>query len=236
MGKTKKEKAFELFDQGFDVSSPEIKALKLKSGTRHNYHSEWLHHDPRSANEQGLGKKVKEARLKAKAKDDEGAPPLVIDETRQPAQSNADWLEDGVEQHFGPDEKPVRPEPAPRRPIMSEGLDVEDEEEKEPEESKPAAPHSEIRPKKKLNEILSSISSEGIPMKVFLSIKTLNLYEIAKSLARANDGNGNGHGEQEVELSLGDFLDMAVEDYFVGRGYDLGLIQLEDEKEAVNGQ
>jgi len=38
---TKKEEAFKLFDEGKDTSSPEVKALKLKGGTRFNYYLEW---------------------------------------------------------------------------------------------------------------------------------------------------------------------------------------------------
>jgi len=37
----KKIKAFELFDQGKSVSSPELQDLHLKNHTRHNYYWEW---------------------------------------------------------------------------------------------------------------------------------------------------------------------------------------------------
>lgn len=39
---SKKDKAFELFDEGKNPSSPEVKALKLKGSTKYNYYSEWL--------------------------------------------------------------------------------------------------------------------------------------------------------------------------------------------------
>ncbi len=38
----KKDKAFELFDEGKNPSSPEVKVLKLKGSTKYNYYSEWL--------------------------------------------------------------------------------------------------------------------------------------------------------------------------------------------------
>ena len=37
----KKQQAFALFEQGNSPSSPELKALKLKSQTRYNYYLEW---------------------------------------------------------------------------------------------------------------------------------------------------------------------------------------------------
>ena len=38
---TKREAAFALFDEGKVASSPEVKALKLKSHTRANYYYDW---------------------------------------------------------------------------------------------------------------------------------------------------------------------------------------------------
>jgi len=52
-----------------------------------------------------------------------------------------------------------------------------------------------------------------LPFRVNLSIKTLVLYEIA-----ATEAGGN--------LSLSEFIDTCVEDYFLGRGVDLGLINI----------
>lgn len=36
-----KAKAFKLFDEGFDKSSPEVKALGMRPGTRHGYYKRW---------------------------------------------------------------------------------------------------------------------------------------------------------------------------------------------------
>ena len=38
---SKKEKAFELFRQGYEPKSPEVKALKLDVSSRYKYYSEW---------------------------------------------------------------------------------------------------------------------------------------------------------------------------------------------------
>ena len=38
---TKKDKAFKLFDEGKNASSPEVKALKLKGRTKYNYYRDW---------------------------------------------------------------------------------------------------------------------------------------------------------------------------------------------------
>lgn len=39
--KSRKDKAFELFDRGFDYNSPEIKALGLKGTAKYNYRRLW---------------------------------------------------------------------------------------------------------------------------------------------------------------------------------------------------
>ena len=41
VGKSKKDKAFELFDKGLDYKSPEVKALGLKGPIRYNYYRYW---------------------------------------------------------------------------------------------------------------------------------------------------------------------------------------------------
>ena len=38
---SKKDKAFELFDQELEVGSPEIKDLGLKGATKYNYYRDW---------------------------------------------------------------------------------------------------------------------------------------------------------------------------------------------------
>jgi len=57
------------------------------------------------------------------------------------------------------------------------------------------------------------IAGETLPFKVQLSVKTIALYEIAAT-------------EAGDSLSLGKFLDTCAHDYFLGRGVDLGLVEL----------
>jgi len=57
------------------------------------------------------------------------------------------------------------------------------------------------------------VSGDTLPFKVNISPKTLALYQIAAT--QAKDG-----------LTLGKFFDITAEDYFVGRGVDLGLVEL----------
>lgn len=57
------------------------------------------------------------------------------------------------------------------------------------------------------------IAGETLPFKVQLSVKTIALYEIAAT-------------EAGDSLSLGKFLDTCARDYFLGRGVDLGLVEL----------
>ena len=58
-----------------------------------------------------------------------------------------------------------------------------------------------------------TIIGEGINVTVNISVKTLALYQIAASM-------------QGDDLTLGDFIDVCVEDTYRGRGKDLGLINL----------
>lgn len=57
------------------------------------------------------------------------------------------------------------------------------------------------------------IAGEGLTVTINISIKTLALYQIARSM----------HDE---ELTLGDFVDVCVEDTYRGRGKDLGLVDI----------
>ncbi|MFC1968548.1 hypothetical protein ACFLVX_04080 [Chloroflexota bacterium] len=53
----------------------------------------------------------------------------------------------------------------------------------------------------------------GLTVTVEISVKTLMLYQIAAS-------------RQQDELTFGDFIDTCVEDFYLGRGLDLGLIRI----------
>lgn len=65
------------------------------------------------------------------------------------------------------------------------------------------------------------IAGQGISIRVEISAKSLHYYEIAATTATvAGDGN----------LSIGDFIDDCIEDFFRGRGQSLGLIKLSKEE------
>lgn len=60
------------------------------------------------------------------------------------------------------------------------------------------------------------VQGEAIWIKAQVTVKTLAYYELAKSRVAREDGS---------KLSLGDFLDICVDDYFKGRGQELGIIR-----------
>lgn len=64
---------------------------------------------------------------------------------------------------------------------------------------------------KKEAGIPENIVGLGLPITTKISVKTLALYQIASSTS-------------EDKLSLGDFIDQCVDDFFEGRGMSLGLI------------
>jgi len=64
------------------------------------------------------------------------------------------------------------------------------------------------------------VAGQGLTFQIAISTKTLQLYQIAASMS-------------EDELTIGDFVDTCVEDFFRGRGFDLGLIKIGGE--AKNG-
>lgn len=57
------------------------------------------------------------------------------------------------------------------------------------------------------------IAGQGLTFAITISTKTLMLYQIAASRV-------------EEELTLGDFIDVCVEDTYQGRGLDLGLVKI----------
>ena len=56
------------------------------------------------------------------------------------------------------------------------------------------------------------IAGQGLTFAITISTKTLMLYQIAAA-------------QQEEKLELGDFIDTCVEDTYLGRGLDLGLVR-----------
>lgn len=75
---------------------------------------------------------------------------------------------------------------------------------------------------KTLKEKLSSVAGEGLIVQVSISTKSMLLYQVARTMQQ-------GRGD---ELTLGDFIDDAIEDMFAGRGLELGLIQTNQKEGA----
>lgn len=169
---TKKEKAYRLFSEGKDSSSPEVKALGMKSGTRYVYYSMWQKEgrpSPAPSTPFVSEKEIKESRKPAKAK------------TYLPGGESINPISEV------PDEKLIE---------MDE------------------LPSGELKEKEtKLKGEKVLVVGEGLTVTVIISVKTLALYQIAASM-------------QGDDLTLGDFIDVCVEDTFRGRGKDLGLINL----------
>lgn len=220
MGKSKREKAFELFDQGLGPNSDEVAALKLKGGSRRNYYSRWLNKGSGGGDNQPAGTAGGEKPTMTKDKKEEGVVGMAIDETKikpEPEQKQEQtekdkWFEEGSKELEKQDE--------------SEG-EAEGEPEKESEERTPTIDETSSgdgKGEKTLPDILSSMSSEGIVIRIIVSIKTLTLYEIARASSLARLGK---------DLSMGGFVDIVAEDYYDGRGYELGLITKKEE-EKVN--
>jgi hypothetical protein len=69
------------------------------------------------------------------------------------------------------------------------------------------------QPAKGGRKLRTMVAGQGLDIAVTLSLKTLSLYQYAASL-------------NKDKLTLGDFLDTCVEDYYKGRGLDLGLVEL----------
>jgi hypothetical protein len=190
---SKKEKAYRLFAKGFGVSSPEVKALGLKGGTRYNYYRDWDNAGrpgaPNSPVEDDLiprGKKaLSEADLTLKHDGDEQ------DATEEPDNEN-----------FSEPLKFINEEETPPEEGEGEGQDVDDGEKS-----------NGSKKDKALKRLPTMVAGQGLTIAVTLSLKTLTLYQYAASL-------------NKEELALGDFIDTCVEDYYKGRGFDLGLVKI----------
>lgn len=202
MAKTK-DKAFALFSLKKVPTSPEVKALGIKAGTRWNYFNEW----------KKLGKPspdVPEAELGL------AQMPKKAKEKQRRAPSETVML-------------PGHETIGPYRPMVSEASEKPSEAEKESEPDEAAV--GEIKPESEAISIASKPSIEiklegdhehpsipekvigaGLPVAVNLSLKTLSFYEIIATI--------------DPKVTLGDFIDDCVQDFFTGRGQDLGLVKI----------
>lgn len=203
MAKTK-DKAFALFTRDKKPRDPEVKALGIKSSTRWNYYNEWKR----------LGKPSPEV------------PEAELGLLKAPKEKQKRALAETVM-------LPGRETVGPYKPEVSEAGEKPSAEKVVSEETGEAAVVEEATPGSeaiaesvgkpgieiKLGEgdhehpsIPEKVVGAGLPVTVTLSLKTLSFYEIAATV--------------DPKLTLGDFLDTCAEDFFQGRGKDLGLIQI----------
>jgi hypothetical protein len=201
--KTGKEKAFALFDKGFVPSSPEVKALGLKSKTRYNYFRDYrMEKGIVSGGSETIGG-IAEPVEPIKPEEE------IFPESREETGPSEAFEDEGLD-----DESPEPPPEA--HPAVTPRVEPE-ESINEVTEAKKARDKDgkETGPERK---IATTVSMEGIRCTIFLSLETLSLYNIAASTQRqlAKDGDAG--------LSLGDFLDACARDYFEVRGKKLGLV------------
>lgn len=196
-----KDKAFALFTLDRKPSDPEVKALGIKSSTRHNYFSEWKR----------LGKPspdVPEAELgllgvPKKAKEKKALVGTVI----LPGHETIGAYRPEVSEASGkPEADKVASEAAAEETKLGSETAAENE-----SEGKPKIP-IDLGDDHERRSIPEKVVGAGLPVTVNLSLKTLSFYEIAATI--------------DPKLTLGDFLDACTEDFFQGRGKDLGLIQI----------
>lgn len=167
---SKRERAYQLFSEGKDSSSPEVIALGMKSSTRYSYYSKW---QKAGGAVSPSPKDISEAKVKGK----------VISELGMIAE--------------------------PKEEVNEEGEKVNEEEEGPPEskekpKEKPSTDGKKSPP--------TMVAGQGLTFAITISTKTLMLYQLAATY-------------QDDELTLGDFIDACVEDTYLGRGLDLGLVK-----------
>jgi hypothetical protein len=193
---------YSLFDRGYIPTSPEVKKLGMKLKTRHAYYAGW---------KQTRG--IKPTSLPG------GETVMVEKAVPEPRAAQAE-----------PEPEENEPETVVRQPGAVPGdqhpYSVKDEEEDDEDHDGQGetstvgnAKISVIRdaPLTKTKSLKESIAGEGLIIQAKISSKTLALYEIARTQSRLVDGE---------ELSMGDFIDTCVEDFYIGRGLDLGLIKV----------
>lgn len=214
---SKKARAFQLFTEGKDASSQEVKDLHLSGSARYTYYWEWnklgrpsgpetLSPKPVNKADAPSGKQIASTKSKTNLPGGESLASIV--ETGKPQQNEK-----------LPEELKETPEEETEDKVEeAEKLKAEPggEVEKPPKKVEGKAEKVEAPSGEGTQKIPTTILGEGLKVTVFLSIGTLALYQIASSVQAQHDGEG--------ELELGEFLDTCAADYFRVRGKILGLI------------
>ena len=201
--KSNRTKLYELFDRGYDYKSVEAKSIGLKYESRKRYFFQWREERGKTS---GLSK--------PKGKTGTVSAPLPGGESIGTAISDSPL-------NVSPSVKPsplasLQPEvlssPAesPNESYSSENGDKE-----EKGDTAMDARGAGMKPGKP-SGLPDKVIGMGIPVNVYLSVKTLFLWEHARQILK-NNGS---------DLPLGDFLDAAVEDMYQVRGTDAGIIKI----------
>ena len=202
---------FALYDKGFNQTSPEVKNTSIDYNSRKRYFSEW-----KRIKEAG-GSTASESKAQVNLPGDESigsvkdivSIPETKPQTITPPETPDPLLEsDETEKTpLEPEGKspPIPLDIPPSQPSGEQGNSDGDE-------KKPDKPDGALS--------AATIQGVGIPVKIFISVKTLALWEISRAKAR----------EGGEELTLGDFFDSTAEMIYQDRGLDLGLVTLQEEK------
>ena len=157
--KTGKESAYQLFNEGKAVSSPEVKALGLKASTRYSYHTMWKKAG-KPASAPGTASPVREAGKQEIKSPARGKTALIEGETIKAISEVAEKKSKKL------DEKPS---------------ETDEPEEKSEEKSRGAEDESKGE-KDDMRKVPGSIVGEGLTATVHISVKTLALYQIAAQM------------------------------------------------------
>jgi len=232
---TKKQLYYKYRDAGYPPDCTQIKRMNLTPRTRSNY--EYYYKKDHGLIESDNLKKLAEedgilgmkepgtVAEKPPAPPPTPAPPPVVEALPVPAPPPPP----DVPPPPGPSTAAVKdrpaPPPPPATPPQSDGRLVEEDPDDVDNEAGDPAVDSEKKPEKSKAEKEQPgevVNGEGLRFAVTISVKTLMFYQYASSRSK-------------YPLSFGDFVDACVEDAYMGRGYDLGLVKLGGNGHAKEG-
>jgi len=237
--RSKKERLFELFDQGKTPSDEECKKIGLKGNTRYNYFSDWKVQRGLTDVQVPMGENpiAAAAEEQVTVSSVEGTPrpqpadtPPVRPAEPSPVFSSEELnaIENQDEEGDEEEEEPVEPEPV--EPEPGAPADIPDDsgnghgDEERLEAAETIAPVNTVRERREGKDgkegkaaLPRHIPTQGLKVTMEISVGTLTLYNFAHAQVKQVD--------PEAELTLGDFFDHCVERYYSDRGLRLGLVR-----------